>query len=492
MATLNYRNLAKVLILAVVTVYFSSCRSKQRSNITGWEYNNPKNGGFDVRPYSEQETGPGLVLIEGGTFTMGRTEQDVLLEWDNINRRVTVASFYMDETEVSNLNYLEYLYWLSRVYIDYPEVYKKALPDTLVWRERLGYNEPYVEYYFRHPAYRDYPVVGINWVQANEFCRWRTDRVNEFILIREGILEMDPNQQNENNFNTEAYLSGQYDGVVKQDLPDLNPTGTGTRKVNIRDGLFLPAYRLPTEVEWEYAALGLIGNTLYERIIERRIYPWNGHVIRSGENNTMGEILANTMRGRGDYMGVAGNLNDAGEITTPVYAYWPNDYGLYNMAGNVSEWVLDAYRPLSFEDVSDFRPYRGNVYQTRVLDDDGNVAEKDSLGRIKWRDVKDEECVNRRNYRYANNIDYLDGDQNSSLSYATTDAVDKNKLMYEYGVTSMINNAARVYKGASWKDRVYWSGAGTRRYLDETISTNYLGFRCAMTRVGSPIGNYGR
>lgn len=492
MATLNYKNLAKVLILAAVTIYFSSCRSKQRSPITGWEYNNPKNGGFDVRPYGEQETGPGLVLIEGGTFTMGRTEQDVLLEWDNINRRVTVASFYMDETEVRNLDYLEYLYWLSRVYIDYPEVYKKALPDTLVWRERLGYNEPYVEYYFRHPAYRDYPVVGINWVQANEFCRWRTDRVNEFILIREGILEMDPNQQNENNFNTEAYLSGQYDGVVKQDLPDLNPNGTGTRKVNIRDGLFLPAYRLPTEVEWEYASVGLIGNTLYERIIERRIYPWNGHVIRSGEPKSMGEILANTMRGRGDYMGVAGNLNDAGEVTTPVFAYWPNDYGLYNMAGNVSEWVLDAYRPLSFEDVSDFRPYRGNVYQTRMLDDDGNVAEKDSLGRIKWRNVKDEECVNRRNYRYANNIDYMDGDQNSSLYYATTDAVDKNKLMYEYGVTSMVNNAARVYKGASWKDRVYWAGAGTRRYLDELVSTNYLGFRCAMTRVGSPIGNYGR
>ena len=79
-------------------------------------------------PYTEQETGPGLILVEGGTFTMGRTEQDVTIDWDNIPRRVTVSSFYMDETEIANIHYLEYLYWLDRVFgTDYPEVYRKAL-----------------------------------------------------------------------------------------------------------------------------------------------------------------------------------------------------------------------------------------------------------------------------------------------------------------------------------------------------------------------------
>ena len=77
-----------------------------------------------------------------------------------------------------------HLYWLKRIYgTDYPRVVTKALPDTLVWRNKLAFNEPYVDYYLRHPAYRDYPVVGVSWVQARDYCAWRTDRVNELILV---------------------------------------------------------------------------------------------------------------------------------------------------------------------------------------------------------------------------------------------------------------------------------------------------------------------
>lgn len=490
--TRNPRNLFLVVLAIGAMALMSSCGTNPSSSTTGWTYNDPQTGGFEVNPYFEQETGPGLVFIEGGSFVMGRTEQDVMFDWNNVPRKVTVSSFYMDETEVRNLDYVEYLYWLSRVFGEtYPEVVRKALPDTLVWRERLAYNEPYVYNYLRHPSYRDYPVVGVNWVQANEYAAWRTDRVNEMILIREGILDWDPDQVNERNFNTEAYLAGQYEGLVRQNMEDLDPRGTGERRVRREDGILLPAYRLPTEAEWEFAALGLIGNTVYERVVERRLYPWNGHVIRSSEENTMGTIMANIQRGRGDLMGVAGNLNDAGEITVPVYAYWPNDYGLYNMAGNVNEWVADVYRPLSHEDVADFRPFRGNVFTRPVRDDEGNLAPKDTLGRIVTQEVTDEESATRRNYRSADNIGYGDGDFVSSIYYGETERQESGEvenLVYDHGVTSLINDESRVYKGGSWKDRPYWIVPGTRRFMDQNEGTNDIGFRCAMTRVGSPVG----
>jgi gliding motility-associated lipoprotein GldJ len=367
-----------LIVLMGAMVSLTSCKY-EASNATGWNYNDPKNGGFEKAPYYEQETGPGLVLIEGGTFTMGATEQMVTKDWTNMQRRVTVSSFYMDETEVTNIYWLEYLYWLKRVYgDDYPEIYNKALPDTLVWRSKLAYNEPYVDYYLRHPAFNDYPVVGVNWLQANDFCAWRSDRVNEAILIREGLFEHFPQQINEDHFSTDAYFAGQYESGKRVDgLPDLDPD-KDFRNVRMEDGILLPRYRLPTEAEWEFAAYGLIGNTYQELIVERKVYPWDGHYVRDGDNNSRfyGEFVANFVRGRGDYMGVAGSLNDNADITAPVFSYKPNDYGLYNMAGNVSEWVMDVYRPLSPEDVDEFRPFRGNVFKTKVRNSEGQIDEK--------------------------------------------------------------------------------------------------------------------
>jgi formylglycine-generating enzyme len=488
-----------LFFLAAIIV--ASCGRQEVSETTGWRYNHEASGGFEVSEYREQALGPGLVLVEGGTFVMGRTVDDVMFDWNNIQRRVTVSSFYMDETEVTNLDYLEYLYWLNRVFRQGDDgrphqVYLNALPDTLVWRDPLAYNEPFVENYLRHPAYHDYPVVGVSWVQAKDYADWRTDRVNEMLLVEEGYMEWDQREVTADNFfTTEAYLAGLYrsDAVTRRDL---NPNNE-ERLIRQEDGIFLPRYRLPTEAEWEFAALGLKGNTIDERIVERRQYPWDGQHLRSAERKTRGTFLANFQRGRGDMMGVAGNLNDGGEITVPVKSSWPNDYGLYHMAGNVNEWVKDVYRPLSHEAVADFRPFRGNVFET-IKDEDGSFLERDpETGRLIRRlDSPDE---TRQNYRRANNINYLDGDAMSQLEILGTelqegeegeeaDVTSDTPLMYSYGETSLITDQTRVYKGGSWRDRAYWLNPGTRRYLDQYESANDIGFRCAMDRVGSPIG----
>ena len=518
-----------ILVLSCIFI-ISSCsnsstrtkntKNSKNSTTTGWKYNNSKNGGYELNgKFQEQATGPGLLFIEGGSFTMGRVEQDIMYEWDNIPRKQTVASFYLDETEVTNADYMEYVFWINRMYgQSYPEVYKKALPDTLVWRDKLGYNEPYVDGYLRHPAFRNYPVVGVSWQQATDYCAWRSDRVNERILIDAGILQEDMEQMDDNVFTTQGYLQGQYEGIVRKNPKNLTNENYGSgeknRLVKMEDGLLLPNYRLPTEAEWEFAALGYVGNTQEENTSERKIYPWNGSSIRNGNPKNQGEIMANFKRGRGDNMGVAGNLNDNADITAPVGTYWPNDYGLYNMAGNVSEWVMDVYRPVIEQTTTaDHRSFRGNVYKTDSIDSDGMVV-YDDLGRAIKVNVDVNDNTYRRNYKKSDNINYLNGDIESQMGIdwnnlleEQTDAdtsrvqIDKwnrsaNKYkdnapegnsneMYAYGESSLITDRTRVYKGGSWKDRAYFLNPGTRRFLDQDQTTDAIGFRCAMDRLGS-------
>jgi len=483
------------IVMAIAVLLSVSCKNEV-SNTTGWKYNNAENGGFEVAPYIEQATGPGLVFIEGGKFTMGDTDDDVMFDWTTMAREITVPSFYMDKYEVANVDYREYLFWLDRVFTpaDLKVVYDNAMPDQSVWRDRLSAREQLVEYYLWQPAYNDYPVVGVSWLQASEYAIWRTNRVNEQILINHGFINWSEPSA-EGYFDTDAYLTYTDEYEANSDRR-LQYIATGEyRDVKMEDGILLPKYRLPTESEWEYAAVSLIGNSINGRVLERRVYPWNGTHFRTDDKRYAGDFMANVRVARGDYMGSAGSLNDAGVYTTSVKAYFPNDYGLYNMAGNVAEWVMDIYRQPSHSDVTELSPYRGNYYMTKQLLEDGTVTERDSIGKIPMVPVSDFKNDRRRNYRQADNRNYLDGDWASLVasedwgkpaSEASTDQMYRKSTSKPYEF-SLVSDYARVYKGGSWADIQYWASPAQRRYLDQDESTDYIGFRCAMDRMGGQV-----
>ncbi|MDP4264610.1 MAG: SUMF1/EgtB/PvdO family nonheme iron enzyme [Bacteroidota bacterium] len=495
--------LSAVVLVALLTSCKSSSSKKSKSDVTGWNYNDKNMGGYQIAKAKDQNTGPGLVFVQGGTFTMGQTEEDVMGDWNNIPRRVSVPSFYIDRTEVANVHYREYLFWLQKVFdpsdpVNVP-IIEGALPDTLCWRSELSYNEPLVEYYFRHPGFNFYPVVGVSWKQASDFCLWRGDRVNEGILLQKGYINKQglQGQQGSNNFTTKSYLLDLYQtapgktATSKKNNPLKTAQGQPRTKVSMEDGLLLPDYRLPFEAEWEYAAYGLINQNPRPSLKEgkrgeelqsnKQIYPWSQNV--SGLRDTrhgswQGQFLANFKRGSGDNAGVAGGLNDRAFYTAEVKSFYPNGFGLYNMAGNVSEWVQDVYRPLSSLDYDDMpAPFRGNVYMKLYKDPTTGEAQiNDTTGKVKMVQVTDAESKGRRNYQRGNVIDYLDGDSTSQANYG-------------YGTTTLISDKSRVYKGGSWNDRAYWLSPGTRRFLEEDQSLSTLGFRCAMDRMGSPEGN---
>lgn len=504
------RKILGVAILCIgATTLFSSCESRSRklgkgdgaSPVTGWYYNDSRYGGYDVvENYHGMITPTGMILVQGGRFTMGANDDEMpTLEANNSRRTVSVSSFYMDETEIANVSYREYLYWLGRAYSnDLPEIVSAALPDSTVWRTPLGYNEPYVQNYLRHAAYNNYPVVGVNWYQASDFCKWRTDRVNEIILIKEGALKPNWNQTGEDVFTTETYMNGQYQGTLgdKKNLKrDLDKNGAGTRSYQLADGIFMPSYRLPTEAEWEYAALGIVGNNPApetkrrrgeEVFTDRNTLPWGPRNTARYDIHNMyqGEIMGNFMRGKGDVMGVAGALNDNADITAPVRSYQPNAWGLYNMAGNVNEWVMDTYRPSSHDEVAEFRPGRTSDYMRPQFQEDGNVEERDSTGHVPTQRVTNAELAANGRYgpRTANLLNYKDGD----TSY-TSAAL--NYGFYKYGENSLVNDSTKVYKGGSWADRSYWLSPGTRRFMQGNLASNTIGFRCVVDRLGSPSGN---
>ncbi|MAD96981.1 MAG: gliding motility lipoprotein GldJ [Flavobacteriaceae bacterium] len=549
------KHVFRVLFLAVFSLYFTSCSksNKSKSSLTGLSFNDPRYGNYiKGTSFEGQNPPPGMVAVEGGSFTMGAVQDDVMFDWNTTPRKMHVRSFYMDEAEVTNSEYFLFVQYIKDVFPPsdekYKHIYSSVLPDTLVWRKSLGNTDILTDNYFRHPAYGDYPVVGVSWLQANEYCKWRTNAVNLKTLIDKGHIEnIFEADSISNYFDTEVFLTDDsrlFDGdttIYKRGVKtarrrgDLKPGRDAFqgRKITRADGILTQKFRLPTEAEWEFAAKANIENREYNNIRGRKKYAWDGKYTRSKSKRYRGDQLANFKQGKGQYSGLSGWSSDGSDIPIKIKSYPPNGFGLYDMSGNVAEWVSDVYRPIIDNEANDFNYFRGNLFTKKMIDKDGNVVfteangnganmEYDTLpngriipkqlpGSIKYVPITKKDATFRRNFSMADNSNIGDGDLNSSRFYeddndrfATRPSMynspKKPKLVRDPNTgeqvlqndskrrTTLISDNTRVYKGGSWADREYWLDPAQRRYLPEYMATNYIGFRCVSDIVG-PMGS---
>ena len=317
--------------------------------------------------------------------------------------------------------------------------------------------------------------------------------------------------------------------VRKRGAPKPSKNAFKGRKIAKSDGILQSRFRLPTEAEWEFAAKANIENREYNMIRGRKKYPWNKKYTRATNRKNRGDQLANFKQGKGNYSGLPGWSSDGSAITIKIKSYPPNANGLYDMAGNVAEWVADVYRPNIDNESNDFNYFRGNIFTKKMINEDGKVVivgddeptvyetlpngkvvPKQLPGTIKYVPITKTDQTYRRNFSKSNNANTRDGDLNSTRWYeddpetfakktnmynspkepfATTDDAGEEVMIFDSKKRrTLISDKTRVYKGGSWADREYWLDPSQRRYLPQYMATNYIGFRCVSDRLG-PMNN---
>jgi gliding motility-associated lipoprotein GldK len=373
------RKLSVFLLGSVIAfTLLTACNSAETGQLIGVQ-DRPKFKG--INPH-------GMVYIPSGDLIIGQSDQDIFNSHIQRPKSISITGFYMDDTEVTNNEYRQFVHyvrdsiahtmldnfyedemgneridwdmdldWSSEMlddffysgdeafagkreldtrqlnYTYYWYDWKKAArspknssrstiihkdevniyPDTLCWIRDFAYsyNEPMTRSYFSHPAYDDYPVVGVNWKQSQAFGFWRTQLWNTYS-----------------------------DNPLTED------------------------FRLPTEYEWEYAARG--GHDLSP-------YPWGGPYLR----NKKGCLMANFKPGRGNYP------EDGGMYTVRSDRYYPNDLGLYNMAGNASEWTVTAY----FDHTRGYEHDLNPDIKYDAKEDDPEVYKRKVIRGGSWKDI---------------------------------------------------------------------------------------------------------
>jgi gliding motility-associated lipoprotein GldK len=402
--------LLNLVTLLLITLLAASCGKSGKSKSKGLTNNGQLVGVTPAGKYTLPKP-PGMVYIPQGTFHMGPSDEDISYAFTARNKQISINGFWMDATEITNNEYRQFVYWVrdsiaasilsykkpggdGNEIIDWKKTatikwndpktleqlnamivtpdnrifgkkeldadkliyhsetfnYKEAAqrenktkpraqfivkrdvpiyPDTLVWVRDFSYsyNEPMSKRYFSHPAFGNYPVVGLNWKQASAFCEWRTNYLNSFLESKKRAQESD--------------------------------------------------FRLPTEAEWEYAARG--GRS-------QAPYPWGGYYLR----NKKGCLLANFKPGRGNYP------EDGGFYTVRADAYWPNDFGLYNMAGNVSEWTSSLF----YEGAYNFQHDMNPDIRWNAKDSDPPRMKRKVIRGGSWKDVGYFLQTSTRNYEY--------------------------------------------------------------------------------------------